>query len=186
MAVKSRHPFHTQIRPITTTSVSIYQNNFPSKEFNSYYASSTFSSVSFTISSYLLHATWTPHEIHINRTDKAPFSSNRVLGSVWNTNRETDRSTVCTQWSSWYCLISWSMHEWFGFDVQCCCIDHFLKTSIFSHVWQAAVQILRFLCVEPVVEFDWNLLLSLSSFQLWLFFKQGSSISPSTNKNPNL
>lgn len=51
------------------------QNNFPSKEFNSYYASSTFSSVSFTISSYLLHATWTPHEIHINRTDKAPFSS---------------------------------------------------------------------------------------------------------------
>lgn len=109
-----------------------------------------------------------------------------VLGSVWNTNRETDRSTVCTQWSSWYCLISWSMHEWFGFDVQCCCIDHFLKTSIFSHVWQAAVQILRFLCVEPVVEFDWNLLLSLSSFQLWLFFKQGSSISPSTNKNPNL
>lgn len=56
------------------------------------------------------------------------------------------------------------------FDVQCCCIDHFLKTYIFSHVWQAAVQILRFLCVEPVVEFDWNLLLSLSSFQLWLFF----------------
>lgn len=52
------HPFHTQIRPITTTSVSICQNNFPSKEFNSYYASSTFSSVSFTISSYLLHATW--------------------------------------------------------------------------------------------------------------------------------
>lgn len=108
------HPFHTQIRPITTTSVSICQNNFPSKEFNSYYASSTFSSVSFTISSYLLHATLTPHEIHRNRTDKAPFSSNRVLGSVWNTNRETDRSTVCTQWSSWYCLISWSMHEWFG------------------------------------------------------------------------
>lgn len=100
----------------------------------------------------------TPHEIHRNRTDKAPFSSNRVLGSVWNTNRETDRSTVCTQWSSWYCLISWSMHEWFGFDVQCCCIDHFLKTHIFSHVWQAAAQILRFLCVEPVVEFDWNLL----------------------------
>lgn len=46
------------------------------------------------------------------------------------------------------------MHEWFGFDVQCCCIDHFLKMSIFSHVLQAAVQILRFLRVEPVVEFD--------------------------------
>lgn len=76
--MKSRHPFHTQIRPITTTSVSIRQNNFPSKEFNSYYASSTFSSVSFTISSYLLHATLTPHEIHINRTDKAPFSSNSL------------------------------------------------------------------------------------------------------------
>lgn len=54
------------------------QNNFPSKEFNSYYASCTFSSVSFTISSYLLHATLTPHEIHINRTDKAPFSSNSL------------------------------------------------------------------------------------------------------------
>lgn len=33
------------------------QNNFPSTEFNSYYASSTFSSVSFKISSYLLHST---------------------------------------------------------------------------------------------------------------------------------
>lgn len=54
------------------------QNNFPSKEFNSYYASCTFSSVSFKISSYLLHATLTPHEIHINRTDKAPFSSNSL------------------------------------------------------------------------------------------------------------
>lgn len=72
------HPFHTQIRPITTTSVSICQNNFPSKEFNSYYASSTFSSVSFKISSYLLHATLTPHEIHRNRTDKAPISSNSL------------------------------------------------------------------------------------------------------------
>lgn len=169
MAVKSRHPFHTQIRPITTTSVSICQNNFPSKEFNSYYASSTFSSVSFKISSYLLHATW--HHMKSTEIEQIKHhSAVTVLGSVWNTNRETDRSTVCTQWSSWYCLISWSMHEWFGFDVQCCCIDHFLKTSIFSHVWQAAVQILRFLCVEPVVEFDWNLLLSLSSFQLWLFF----------------
>lgn len=54
------------------------QNNFPSKEFDSYYASCTFSSVSFTISSYLLHATLTPHGIHINRTDKAPFSSNSL------------------------------------------------------------------------------------------------------------
>lgn len=88
---------------------------------------------------------------------------------MWNT-KQRDRQKHGTHWGSWYCLISWSMHEWFGFDVQCCCIDHFLKTSIFSHVLQAAVQILRFLRVEPVVEFDWNLLFSLSSFQLLLFF----------------
>lgn len=66
---------------------------------------------------------------------------------MWNT-KQRDRQKHGTQWGSWYCLISWSMHEWFGFDVQCCCIDHFLKTSIFSHVLQAAVQILRFLRVE--------------------------------------